>query len=131
MISIVEETCKVLASNGIKKAGLLGTRSTMTAGFYQQKAAESGIDIITPSEKQQLYVHEKYMNELVPNKIQPQTKFEFTSIVNQMIEAHDLGALILVGTELPLLLNESDFDDLPVFDTAIIHVEALVQKIVA
>jgi len=130
LISIVEETCKVLSDNGIKKVGLLGTSSTMTGGFYQEKATKSGIDIITPLDIQQLYVHEKYMNELVPNKILPETKFEFISIVNQMVELHDLGGLILGGTELPLLLKESDFDGLPVFDTAIIHVEALVRRMI-
>jgi len=131
LVSIVEETCKVLARLGVKKAGLLGTRTTMTAGFYQKIGKVSGIDIITPSDKEQVYIHEKYMNELVPNKIQPETKFEFISIVNEMIEQHDLGALILGGTELPLLLNESDFQGLPVMDTAIIHAEALVEKMIA
>lgn len=130
LISIVEETCKVLSDNGVNKVGLLGTRSTMTGGFYQEKATKSGISVITPTEKQQLYVHEKYMNELVPNKIQPETKLEFIAIVNQMVELHDLGGFILGGTELPLLLKQSDFDDLPVFDTAIIHVEALVRRMI-
>jgi len=65
LISIVEETCKKTKSYDLKKVGLLGTFSTMTAGFYQDKAKEYGIEIMTPSESQMNYVHDKYINELL------------------------------------------------------------------
>ncbi len=36
IISIVDETCKAIQKKGIKRVVLLGTKSTMTTGFYQK-----------------------------------------------------------------------------------------------
>ena len=74
MISIVEETCKLISEKGLAKVGLLGTKSTMSKGFYQEKGLEYGVKIISPKEEIQNYVHEKYMDELVFNQIIPENK---------------------------------------------------------
>ena len=42
MISIVEETCKAISKSGIMKVGLLGTKSTMSKGFYQKVGENNG-----------------------------------------------------------------------------------------
>ncbi len=49
LISIVEETCKVVHSLHMQRVGLLGTKSTMTSGFYNQVAQKQGIEIIIPT----------------------------------------------------------------------------------
>ena len=131
LISIVKETINTLSLNNIKRAGLLGTKATMTTGFYQQQAMALGVEIIIPSKNQQDYVHEKYMSELVSNEIDPKTKIEFISIVNQMDMQYDLDCLVLGGTELPLILNETDFSQIQIYDTTKIHVEAIVRKMIA
>jgi aspartate racemase len=38
--------------------------------------------------------------------------------------------LILGGTELPLIINQSDFEDIRIFDTTKIHVESIVEKMI-
>jgi aspartate racemase len=112
MISIVEETCKSIAKTGIKKVGLLGTKSTMSKGFYQSVAKNNGIEIVTPNEENQNYVHEKYMGELVFNQINPDTKKRLIQIVNELEDKEQIEGIILGGTELPLILEQKDFDHL-------------------
>ena len=51
-MSIVEETCKKVASLDIKKQALLGTRFTMTSKFYQEVFNKKGIRIIVPNEQE-------------------------------------------------------------------------------
>ena len=46
LISIVEETCKSVKEKGLNRVGLFGTKSTMTAGFYQETAKRHGIGTI-------------------------------------------------------------------------------------
>lgn len=131
MISIVEETCQVIAESKLTKLGLLGTKSTMSMGFYQSVGAKQGIEIVIPDEKQQDYVHEKYMGELVFNEIKEETKLRLIGIVDKLKEEENIEGVILGGTELPLILQQEDFHRLKVFNTTEIHVNAILDKMLA
>jgi len=130
LISIVEETCKVIASNKLKRLGLFGTKSTMISGFYNKVAGRYGIEIKTPSPDKQDYIHGKYMSELVFNKIIPETKEQLIRIIQELKKKESIEGLILGGTELPLILKQSDFKDITIFDTTKIHVESIVTKMI-
>ncbi len=131
MVSIVEETCKVVRESKLKKVGLLGTKSTMSMGFYQRAGSKQGIEIVIPEEKQQDYVHEKYMGELVVNEIKPETKERLVGIVDKLQDKESIEGLILGGTELPLILQQEDFQRLKVFNTTEIHVKAILDRMLA
>ena len=84
LISIVEETCKVVLDRKIKKVGLMGTKSTMTNGFYQKVAERYGIEIVIPETGQQDYIHTKYMSELLFNRIVLETKEQLIGIAGEL-----------------------------------------------
>jgi aspartate racemase len=128
MISIVEEACKAAQTMNIKKIGLFGTKSTMTNGFYQKTADRFGLDIVTPSGNEIDYIHDKYMNELIFNDIRVETKDGLIQIVNNLQNKHSIEGLILGGTELSLILSQKDFENIQLLDSAIIHVDAIVNK---
>lgn len=130
LLSIVEETCKKIRDNNMQRVGLFGTKSTMTSGFYNRVAERFGIDIVVPEAVKQDYIHEKYMGELVYNKILPDTKQHLIQIVNELREKESIRGLILGGTELPLILSQSDFNDFEIYDTTKIHVESIVDKMI-
>jgi aspartate racemase len=130
LISIVEETSRYIRNTGLRKVGLFGTKSTMTKGFYQKSARQNGIEIIIPDPEEQDYIHEKYMTELVFNKIEPDTRNHLIQITKKLIEKESIEGLILGGTELPLILNQSDFSNITIFDTTKIHVESIVAKMI-
>ena len=129
LVSIVEETCSVVLDRKIKKVGLLGTKSTMTNGFYQIVAKRNGIEMVIPTVEQQDYIHTKYMSELLFNRILPETKEQLIRIVLELQEKGTIEGLILGGTELPLILKQTDFSDIEIFDTTIIHVESIVDRL--
>ena len=130
IVSIVEETCKKIAFAGINNVILLGTKSTMEYGFYQRTAESFGIQIVVPDESDRNFIHGKYMSELVFNSIVPKTKSQFLEII-QSLQSSNTQGLILGGTELPLLLQQKDFDGLKVFNTTRIHVHAIVDRMTA
>jgi len=130
LISIVEETSKEIQRKKLKKVGLMGTKSTMSNGFYQKTALKHGIEILIPDPENQDYIHQKYMGELVFNRILPETKKQLIQIVNKLKKKETIEGLILGGTELPLILNQTDFTDILVFDTTKIHVESIVTKMI-
>ena len=130
LISIVEETCKVIKSNELTNVGLFGTKSTMEAGFYQSNAEKYNFKIIIPNESQRNFIHKKYFEELVFNKIDQTTKSCLIEIANELKIKNEVQGLILGSTELSLILNQSDFKDLLVFDTTQIHVESIVTEMI-
>ncbi|MEL7121206.1 MAG: amino acid racemase [Bacteroidota bacterium] len=128
MISIVEETCKFIASGGYKKVGLLGTQTTMGMGFYQKPGKLFDIQIISPNEEAQEFIHQKYMGELVFNQILPKTKMKLVQIIHDLEIRENIEGIILGGTELPLILSQNDFENIKVFDTTQIHVNSILDK---
>nr|WP_315254657.1 amino acid racemase [uncultured Flavobacterium sp.] len=130
LISIVEETCKVINDKKIQRVGLLGTKFTMTSGFYNKVAEKYEIEIIIPDSIDQDFIHDKYMTELLINKIVPETKKQLIQIVRTLKEKKSIEAVVLAGTELPLILNQSDFDDIEILDSTKIHVESIVSRMI-
>lgn len=130
LISIVEETCKEINYKKMHRVGLFGTKSTMTNGFYNRVAEKYGIEILIPESDKQDYIHDKYINELVFNQILPNTKQELVKIARDLKESESIQGLILGGTELPLIISQSDFNDIEIFDTTKIHVDSIVSKMI-
>ncbi|MEO7826884.1 MAG: amino acid racemase [Allosphingosinicella sp.] len=48
LIHIADVTADRLAADGVRKAGLIGTRFTMGEGFFRDRIAARGIDLILP-----------------------------------------------------------------------------------
>lgn len=129
LISIVEATCEKVQKLGLKKVGLFGTRFTMQAKFYPEVFSRAGLNLITPNDKEQNYIHDRYMNELLNDKFLPETRARFLSIADDVKARHGVEALILGGTEIPLLLRDKDHNGMPLLDTTKIHVERLVVEL--
>jgi len=131
LISIIESTCDAAQKLGLKRVGLFGTRFTMQARFYFDVFAKAGITIVVPQEDEQAYIHEKYMQELLNNIFLPETRRRLLAIVEQMKASDNVEALILGGTELPLILRDAEYQGIPFLDTTRIHVERIVAELVS
>jgi aspartate racemase len=131
LISIVETTCQAAKSQQLRRVGLFGTRFTMQGRFYQKVFAREGIDLFIPEIADQDYIHTCYMTELVKGLIRAETRARFVAIAHLLREQQGIEGLILGGTELPLLLRDADEIDMPVLDTARLHVERAVSELLS
>src|SRR5436309_16027137 len=131
LISIVEATRAAAKRQNLKRLGLFGTRYTMQATFYPKVFARDGIELLVPDPPDQDYIHDKYMNELVPGKFLADTRAGLLAIVDRMKRTSDIDGVILAGTELPLILRNPVRDGIPFLDTTKIHVEAAVARMLS
>lgn len=131
LVSIVEATRDKVQSFGLKRVGLFGTRFTMQGGFYQKIFSAAGLEITLPNDEEQNYIHEKYIGELLKNIFRPETRAGLLAIVEQLHKRERIEALILGGTELPLILRESELAEVPFLDTTRIHVERIVERLLS
>ncbi len=131
LISIVETACRATAERRLKRVGLFGTRFTMQGGFYQRVFAREGIEVAIPESGDQEFIHDTYLNELVNGVVLAATRERYIAIARRMKREQGIEALILGGTELPLLLRDAIDIGMTLLDTARLHVEAAVSELLA
>src|SRR4051794_22537161 len=113
MISLVKATRDRALALGFRKLALLGTGFTMRGRFYPEVFARAGIELITPGEEEKEFIHRAYIGELLKNQFLPETRDRMIAIINGMRAGGGIEAVILAGTELPLLLRGAEPEGLP------------------
>jgi aspartate racemase len=133
LISIVRATCEAARDSGLKRLGLFGTRFTMQSGFYQQVFSEEAITLVLPDAAERDYIHSRYMDELVKGVFLPETRARLLAIAERLKRDESIQGLILGGTELPLILRDTDVKDagIPFLDTTRIHVKSIVAQLLS
>jgi aspartate racemase len=129
LLSIVEAACAEAKARGIRKIGLLGTRFTMQARFYPDVLLREGIALVTPVAGEQAAIHDKYVNELLRDIFLPATRDWLLQIIHRMRDQQQVEAVLLAGTELPLILHQDHAAGIPLLDTTQIHVKAAVARL--
>lgn len=129
LLSIVRVTANHARALGLKKVGLMGTGFTMRARFYPEAFSQAGISLVVPTETEREFIHEKYIGELLQNQFLPQTRDRMMRIARRMKSEDGVEAVVLAGTELPLLLRASANPEVQFLDTTVIHVEAIVDEL--
>ena len=130
LISIVEATRDAALAGGFQKLGLFGTRFTMQATFFFEVFNRAGMTLVVPDDDDQSYIHDKYMSELALGIFIDETRDRMLTIGRDLVERHGIQALILGGTELPLLLRDASIG-VPLLDTTKIHVERAVAELLS
>ena len=131
LISIVEATFAAAKTRKLRRLALFGTRYTMQSNFYPRVFSHEGIGLLVPEPNDQDYIHDKYMNELVPGKFLAETRAGLLAIVDRMKANSDIDGVILAGTELPLILSDAGHNGIPFLNTTKIHVEAAVTEMLS
>ena len=126
MLSIVDATARVVADAGFRRPGLFATRPTTEGAFFARPFEAAGIEIVRPAEGDRAWIHEVYFDELMYGVFTDATRSRLVEIAASMRDRDSIDALILGGTELPLILTESAYEGVPVVATTRAHVaEAL------
>jgi aspartate racemase len=101
----------------------------MEAPFYPEVCARSGIAVVTPDDADRSWVHERYVGELLRGEFRDETREQLIGLVRRLRDEERIDAVILGGTELPLLLAAPAVAGVPVLDTTALHVAAIVKRL--
>ena len=82
-----------------------------------------------PDEADQAYIHDKYMTELIRTQFLDATRDGLTAIVARTKVQRGIDAVILGGTELPLVLRGKEAAGVPLVDTTQVHARAAVDRL--
>ncbi len=124
-LHIADPTAEHIKARGLRRIGLLGTQFTMEQDFYKGRLeTHFGLEVLVPSPAEQLIVHRVIYEELCQGIVRPESRAQYTAIMEQLVERGAEG-IILGCTELTLLLKDAD-SSVPLFDTTYIHAIAAV-----
>lgn len=126
VLHIADATADVLAGQGVKTVGLLGTAFTMEEDFYKGRLEQKyGLKVLIPDAKDRKIVHEVIYQELCLGQIHDDSKAEFLRIIEGLAKEGAEG-VILGCTEIGLLLNQND-TIVTLYDTTAIHAQKAVE----
>ena len=119
VLHIADATADALIEKGIRKAGLLGTKYTMTQDFYTGRLIEKGLEAIVPAPEDIETVNRIIYEELCLGMVSDQSRSTMLRVVRSLSECGAEG-VILGCTEIGLLVRQGD-TQVPLFDTTLIH----------
>jgi aspartate racemase len=82
-----------------------------------------GIEMIVPQPKEQDFVDRIIFDELCRGQFKPASKAACLDLIDKL-HAEGAEGIVLGCTEIPLLIRQQDRPELPLFDTAGLHVSA-------
>ncbi|MFW9908820.1 MAG: aspartate/glutamate racemase family protein [Candidatus Thorarchaeota archaeon] len=121
LISIVEATKEIIVNNGHRRVGLLGTKTTMTEGFFIQSLVSEGIQILLPTENAIDSINFILYNEAAQGIITNESREVFKDTINSL-DKRGVEAVILGCTEIPLFVNQADYQ-IPLYNATQIHAD--------
>ncbi|HEX9800963.1 MAG TPA: amino acid racemase [Thermoanaerobaculia bacterium] len=131
LLSIVECVRDEASRRGFRRLGLLGTRFAMDGRFYAGPLAGAGIATVPPAAADQELVHRLYVTELVPGIVRDASRQNLLAVVSRLHRELGADAVVLAGTELSLILDESVPAEVPLLDSTRIHAAAAVRRLLA
>ncbi|MHA7630267.1 aspartate/glutamate racemase family protein [Corallococcus sp. M7] len=118
-LHIAEATAQEVLGAKVKTVGLLGTRYTMEQDFYKGRLAESGLEVLVPTDAERQEVHDVIYQELCLGQVKAVSRERYQRIMEGLVRRGAQG-IILGCTEITLLIKPGDAS-VPVFDTTAIH----------
>jgi aspartate racemase len=129
LLHIGDITAAKLVADGVKRAGLIGTRFTMAESFYRERIEAHGIELSVPDPGMAQEIDRIIFDELVRGTVSRVSQRTLKTCLTVMGQARN-QAVILGCTELVMLVDPGA-NVLPIYDTTAIHAQAAVEWILA
>jgi aspartate racemase len=121
VVDMISEVSRAIETRGLKRIGILGTRTVMETRFYGSIASA---EIITPIEPDLGDVHRAYVAMATAGSVTEEQRSVFNAVIHRLLRDQGAEAILLGGTDLALAFNEATAE-FPLVDCAGIHADAI------
>ena len=127
VVNMIAEVSRAIETRGLKRIGIIGTRTVMETRFYGRIASA---EIVPPSQPDLDNVHEAYISMAASGVVTEDQRSIFNAVSHRLIKDQGVEAIMLGGTDLALAFNEQTAE-FPLVDCAGIHADAIAQLAIA
>jgi aspartate racemase len=125
LVSLVDVISREVHSRKLKRVALFGTRFTIETGLFGRLRA---VDVVTPTTAEVDFIHRTYV-QIVNAGVGTEQQYQgLRQVAHTLFERENIEAIVLAGTELSLLFNETNLD-FPHVDGARLHLEAIMRQL--
>jgi aspartate racemase len=127
VVSIFEPLTGELAVRAARRVAIFGTRYVITAELF---GALNEVEVIRPKPDEVDIIHNAYVDLAATGKGSTEKYEKLTALAKMLISRDGVDAIILAGTDLTLLFNETN-TDFPHIDCAALHIESILRRLAA
>jgi aspartate racemase len=121
LVDMISEVSRALETRGLKRIGIIGTRTVMKTRFYGRITSA---EIIPPSGPDLDDVHQAYISMAATGIVTEAQRSVFNAVSHRLLQDQGAEAILLGGTDLTVAFNEQTAE-FPLVDCAGIHADAI------
>jgi aspartate racemase len=125
VVNIFEPLRQELAARAFRRVAVFGTRFVIESALFGEM---SGIDLIQSRPHETDYIHETYVELARTGKGSEEQRRGLTALAHKILRRDGVDAIILAGTDLALLFNDTN-TDFPSIDCAALHLRAILNEL--
>ncbi|MEM6495604.1 MAG: aspartate/glutamate racemase family protein [Pseudomonadota bacterium] len=123
VINMLTEVERAVTAKGLKRIGIMGTRTVMETKFY---GSFSQTEVVPPQGDLLDQVHDAYVTMATAGYVTSEQRQVFDTACEQFLQRDQVEAILLGGTDLALVYD-SETSDFPLVDGAAIHVNTITE----
>ncbi|HXK04948.1 MAG TPA: aspartate/glutamate racemase family protein [Verrucomicrobiae bacterium] len=121
LVNLLEAVDDSVRSSGFRRVALFGTRFTIESAMF---GALSGVEVVPPRPDEIDYIHKTYYQLASTGLGGTPEREGLTSLAQTLIRRDAVDAIVLAGTDLALIFDESNIS-FPHVDCARIHLDRI------
>lgn len=125
IVSLVDPLNRELAARKARRVAIFGTRFVIESDLF---GALSGVEVVRPGAEEVDLIHNTYVELAATGEASPQKYEKLTALAYHLVSRHAVDAILLAGTDLTLLFNESN-TDFPNVDCAALHIREILREV--
>jgi aspartate racemase len=125
IVSILDPLRNELARRAIQRVTIFGTRFVIDSDFF---GALAGVEIVRPTQDEIDLIHTTYVELAAAGKGSPEKRDKLTGVAKTLVQRDNVDAILLAGTDLALLFDESTAE-FPCVDCAEAHLKEILRRL--
>jgi aspartate racemase len=121
VFNIFEPLVQELATRAVQRAAVFGTRFVMESALFD---AVNEVEIVKSRPHEVDFIHDTYVELARTGEGSEQQRRNLTALAHTLLKRDGVDTIILAGTDLALLFNETN-TDFPYIDCAALHLHQI------
>jgi aspartate racemase len=125
VLNLFDPLVRELSARSIRRVGVFGTRFVVESALF---GMADGVEVIQPPRDEVEYIHRTYLEPAQTGNGSDIQYRGLTDLALNFCKRDDLDAIVLAGTDLSLIFDETN-TPFPSIDCAALHIEVILRKV--
>ncbi|HXJ86764.1 MAG TPA: aspartate/glutamate racemase family protein [Candidatus Binatia bacterium] len=125
ILSIFDPLRVELARRATRRVAIFGTRFVIESDFF---AALADVEIVRPRSEEIDVIHTTYVELATAGRGSAEKRDKLTAVAQTLVQRDGVNSIVLAGTDLTLLFDESTAE-FPCIDCAALHIKEILKQL--